>query len=59
MCRDRRTTQQIKGAVSAGATLARQIESDPMSTPQQRQLADLLHQQMNTELDTLDERRGK
>ena len=58
MCRDSRTTPQIEGAVTAGAHLARSIEADPMSTPQQRQLADLLHQQINTELDELDHRRN-
>jgi hypothetical protein len=59
MCRDTRTTEQIQGAISAESTLARQIESDPMSTPQQRELADTLHHQMNAELDTLDCRRKK
>ncbi|WP_329240526.1 hypothetical protein [Streptomyces canus] len=58
MCRDSRTTAQIEGAITAGARLARTIETDPMSTPQQRQLADLLHQQVNTELDELDHRRS-
>lgn len=58
MCRDTRTTEQIQGAITAGARLASQIESDPMSSPQQRNLADLLHQQMNTELDELDHRRS-
>ncbi|MER6351261.1 hypothetical protein ABT186_05265 [Streptomyces sp. NPDC001634] len=57
MCRDTRTTEQIQGAISAEATLARQIEDDPMSTPQQRNLANLLHQQMNQELTELDRRR--
>lgn len=57
MCRDTRTTEQIKGAIQAGATLARQIANDLMSTPQQRNLADKLHAQINTELDTLDCRR--
>lgn len=58
MCRDTRTTEQIQGAITAGATFARQIETDPMSTPQQRQLAETLHQQMNSELDELDHRRS-
>ena len=58
MCRDTRTTGQIQGALTAEATLARQIEDDPMSTPQQRHLADVLHDQMNKELTELDERRG-
>lgn len=57
MCRDSRSTTQIEGAITAGARLARSIEDDPMSTPQQRQLANLLHQQVNTELDELDHRR--
>ncbi|MFJ2162384.1 hypothetical protein [Streptomyces sp. NPDC087856] len=57
MCRDSRTTSQIEGAVTAGARLARSIEADSMSTPQQRQLAETLHQQMNVELDELDHRR--
>lgn len=57
MCRDSRTTGQIQGAITAGATLTRSIETDPMSTPQQRQLAEALHQQMNRELDELDHRR--
>ncbi len=59
MCRDTRTTEQIQAAIQAEATLARQIENDSMSTPQQRDLANVLHDQMNTELDTLDCRRGK
>jgi hypothetical protein len=57
MCRDTRTTEQLQGSVTAAATLARQIEDDPMSTPQQRDLANKLHEQMNTELETLDCRR--
>jgi len=57
MCRDSRTTGQIEGSVTAAARLAGQIEADPMSTPQQRQLADTLHDQINTELDELDHRR--
>lgn len=59
MCRDTRTTQQIQGALAAEATLARQIENDSMSTPQQRQLADTLHGQMNQELTELDNRRSQ
>lgn len=58
MCRDSRTTDQIQGAITAGAKLARQIANDPMSTPQQRNLADELHKSINTDLDTLDCRRG-
>lgn len=58
MCRDTRTTPQIQGAITASAQLARQIETDPMSTPQQRGLADTLHQQINQELDELDHRRN-
>ena len=57
MCGDSRTTGQIEGAVTAGARLACSIEADPMSPPQQRQLADLLHEQINTELSELDHRR--
>ncbi|MCZ4602943.1 hypothetical protein O3S80_03980 [Streptomyces sp. Lzd4kr] len=57
MCRDGRTTEQIQGAIRAEATLARQIANDPMATPQGKRLHDALHQQMNTELDTLDCRR--
>ncbi len=56
MCRDSRTTEQIQGAITAGARLAHQIETNPMSTPQQRQLAETLHRQMNSELDELDHR---
>jgi hypothetical protein len=58
MCRDTRTTEQLEGSITASAKLARQIETDAMSTPQQRGLADLLHQQMNSELDELDHRRS-
>lgn len=57
MCRDTRTTEQIKGAIQAEATLARQIANDPMATPQDKTLHDALHEQMNTDLDTLDCRR--
>lgn len=57
MCRDTRTTEQIKGALGAEATLARQIAKDPMATPQAKTLHDALHQQMNTELTELDNRR--
>jgi hypothetical protein len=57
MCRDTRTTQQIEGAISAASTLARQIEGDAMSTPQQRNLADELHNQIDQELTELDHRR--
>jgi hypothetical protein len=57
MCRDSRTTEQIQGSITASAQLARQIENDPMSTPQQRGLADELHKQMNKELTELDKRR--
>ncbi len=57
MCRDSRTTEQIEGAITAGARLAGSIGADPMSTPQQRQLADVLHQQINTERDELEHRR--
>ncbi|MFF7837581.1 hypothetical protein ACFZC6_01905 [Streptomyces ossamyceticus] len=58
MCRDTRTTQQLQGAITASATLARQIEDDPMSTPQQRHLAETLHESINNDLDTLDCRRS-
>ncbi|OOQ47290.1 hypothetical protein AFM16_31615 [Streptomyces antibioticus] len=58
MCRDKRTTKQVQGAITAGARLAHQIESDPMSTPQQRDLANKLHDQINTELTELDHRRN-
>ncbi|MFE5079947.1 hypothetical protein [Streptomyces mirabilis] len=54
MCRDTRTTEQIEGAISAAATLARQIEDDAMSTPQHRHLAEELHSGINNDLDTLD-----
>lgn len=57
MCRDSRTTDQIQGALTAEARLARQIEDDPMSTPQQRNLANELHNQINQELTELDRRR--
>lgn len=56
MSRDSRTTEQIEGAISAAATLARQIEDDAMSTPQHRHLADELHNGINNDLDTLDGR---
>jgi hypothetical protein len=59
MCRDSRTTEQLKGSIAASAQLARQIEDDPMSTPQQRDLAEELHKQMNKELDTIDCRRKR
>ncbi|MBW8704402.1 hypothetical protein MBT84_32865 [Streptomyces sp. MBT84] len=59
MCRDTRTTEQIQGAISAAADLAKYIENDPMSTPQNRQLAEELHNSINNNLDTLDERRSR
>ena len=58
MCRDSRTTDQIQGAVTAAAKLANTLTSNPMSTPQERDLADKLHAQINTELTELDHRRG-
>lgn len=58
MARDTRTTTQVQGALSAESKLARQIENDPMSTPQERHLANVLHEQMNRELTELDNRRG-
>ncbi|CAL9664733.1 hypothetical protein SUDANB1_07152 [Streptomyces sp. enrichment culture] len=58
MCRDSRTTEQLEGSITAASTLARQIENDAMSTPQQRNLAEELHNQINKELTTLDCRRN-
>lgn len=58
MARDTRTTTQVQGALSAESKLAQQIENDPMSTPQERHLANVLHEQMNRELTELDNRRG-
>lgn len=57
MCRETRTSDQLKGAVNAGARLARLIEDDSMSTPQQRELAEELHENLNRELGVL-RRRG-
>jgi hypothetical protein len=58
MCRDSRTTQQLQGAVTAAAKLASTLTSNPMSTPQERDLADKLHTQIDTELTELDHRRN-
>jgi hypothetical protein len=56
--RDTRSTECIKGEISAGATLARSLSADPMSTPQMRHLADELHRMIDTDLTELDYRRG-
>ena len=58
MCRDSRTTDQIKTALSAEATLARRIGDDPMASPQAKELRDVLHTQMDQELTELDDRRS-
>lgn len=56
MSHDSRTDEQLKNAIKAAATLARQIGSDPMSTPQHRQLAEALHGGIDTDLTTLEKR---
>ncbi|MFD3815066.1 hypothetical protein ACFWRZ_08360 [Streptomyces rubiginosohelvolus] len=53
-----RTDAQIQAAVEAAAKLARQLTSNPMSTPQHRDLADKLHGGINNDLDELDRRKG-
>ncbi|NEC17945.1 hypothetical protein [Streptomyces parvus] len=57
MTRSTRTDDQLKGDVTASAKLARQITSDPMSTPADRNLANLLHESINNNLDELDRRK--
>ncbi|MGW8768685.1 hypothetical protein ACWGN5_40170 [Streptomyces sp. NPDC055815] len=57
MATDPRTDDQIRGAIQAAATLARQIENDPMSPPYIRNLVELLHTDgINAGLDELDRR---
>ncbi|MFJ6701125.1 hypothetical protein ACIQM4_34430 [Streptomyces sp. NPDC091272] len=56
MSTDSRTDDQIRDAVKAAAALARQISDDPMSTPQHRHLAETLHQGIDHDLTTLDQR---
>ncbi|MET8291750.1 MULTISPECIES: hypothetical protein [Streptomyces] len=53
---DTRTDAQIKGALAAAATLAAQIGKDSMATPQERTLRDALHEGMNNDLSTLENR---
>lgn len=58
MCRDSRTTDQLQGSVTAAAKLANTLTSNPMSTPQERDLANQLHELINNELTELDHRRN-
>lgn len=57
MARDTRSTEQIKNALRAGATLARHIANDPMAPPVHKRLGEELHRKMNRDLDELERRR--
>lgn len=57
MARDTRSTEQIKNALRAGATLARHIALDPMAHPVNKRLGEELHRKMNRDLDELERRR--
>lgn len=49
-----RTPEQIKGAVTAMAELARTIGNDPMASPQAKELREVLHKGMNDDLTRLE-----
>lgn len=56
MARDTRSTDQLKGAVSASGRLAQQIGRDTTASPQDRNLRDELHKSIDRDLTELQAR---
>lgn len=53
-----RTPEQIKGAATAMAELARNIGNDPMASPQDKEFREVLHKGMDAELTRLENRQS-